>query len=132
MIIGTLFLFKGYFENDIVKAWTISLTTLAVFQWFNVWNCRHESKSIFQMNPLSNRFLVAATIIIIFLQLAALYTPFLQKVLRTTPLEFSEWLIVVLIAASIILVEEIRKFFYRRKLKGFTVIEWGGDRSEIK
>ncbi len=116
MMIGTLFLFKGYFENDIAKAWTISLTTLAVFQWFNAWNCRHESKSIFQMNPFSNKFLVGATLTIIFLQLLVIYNPLMQKFLRTTPLEFSEWLIIIPIAASIILVEEIRKFFYRREI----------------
>src|SRR3989344_3065460 len=113
MMIGTLFLLKGYFENDIAKAWTISLTTLAVFQWFNAWNCRHESKSIFQMNPFSNKFLVGATLIIISLQLLVIYNPIMQKFLRTTPLELSEWLIIVPIAASIILIEEIRKFFYR-------------------
>jgi len=117
MMIGTLFLFKGYFENDLAKAWTISLTTLAVFQWFNAWNCRHESKSIFQMNPFSNKFLVGATITIIFLQLLVIYNPFMQKLLRTVPLELSEWLVIIPIAASIVFVEEIRKFFYRRKLK---------------
>ncbi len=116
MMIGTLFLFKGYFENDIAKAWTISLTTLAVFQWFNAWNCRHESKSIFQINPFSNKFLVGATLIIISLQLLVIYNPLMQKFLRTAPLELSEWLVIVPIASSIILVEEIRKFFYRRKI----------------
>ena len=116
MAIGTLYLFKGYFETDLTKALTISLTTLAVFQWFNVWNCRSESKSIFQMNPFSNKFLVGATVIVIFLQFVALYTPFLQKILHTTPLSLSEWLIIIPIASLIILVEEIRKFFYRRKL----------------
>jgi len=116
MMIGTLFLFKGYFENDLAKAWTISLTTLAVFQWFNAWNCRHESKSIFQMNPFSNKFLVGATLIIISLQLLVIYNPLMQKFLRTTPLELSEWLVIIPIAASIVLVEEIRKFFYRRKM----------------
>ncbi|MCR4275751.1 MAG: HAD-IC family P-type ATPase [Candidatus Wolfebacteria bacterium] len=115
MMIGTLFLFKGYFENDLAKAWTISLTTLAVFQWFNAWNCRHESKSIFQMNPFSNKFLVGATITIILLQLLVIYNPFMQKLLRTVPLELSEWLVIIPIAASIVFVEEIRKFFYRRK-----------------
>jgi hypothetical protein len=40
----------------------------------------------------------------------------MQKLLRTTPLEFSEWLMIIPIAASIILIEEIRKLFYRRKL----------------
>jgi len=116
MAIGTLYLFQGYFETDITKAWTISLTTLAVFQWFNAWNCRSESKSIFQMNPFSNKFLIGAATIVIFLQFAALYTPFLQKVLHTTPLSLSEWLVIIPVASSIILVEEIRKFFYRRKL----------------
>ncbi|OGI60294.1 hypothetical protein A2641_01050 [Candidatus Nomurabacteria bacterium RIFCSPHIGHO2_01_FULL_37_25] len=117
MTIGTLYLFKGYFETDLTKALTISLTTLAMFQWFNAWNCRSESKSIFQMNPFSNKFLVGATMIVIFLQLFALHAPFLQKILHTTPLSLLEWLIIIPIASSIILVEEIRKFFYRRKSK---------------
>ena len=116
MMIGTLFLFKGYFENDLAKAWTISLTTLAVFQWFNAWNCRHESRSIFQMNPFSNKFLVGATLIVISLQLFAVYNPLMQKLLRTTPLELSEWLVIIPIAASIVLVEEIRKLMYHKKL----------------
>ncbi len=116
MAIGTLYLFKGYFETDLTKALTISLTTLAMFQWFNAWNCRSESKSIFQMNPFSNKFLVGATVIVIFLQLFALHTPFLQKILHTTPLSLLEWLIIIPIASSIILVEEIRKLFFRRKL----------------
>lgn len=116
MMLGTLFLFSGYFKNDLAKAWTISLTTLAVFQWFNAWNCRHESKSIFQMNPFSNKFLVGATFATIFLQFLVVYNPLMQKFLRTVPLNLSEWLIIVLVATSIIFVEEIRKFFYRRQL----------------
>lgn len=116
MMVGTLFLFKGYFEVDMVKAWTISLTTLAVFQWFNAWNCRHESKSIFKMNPFSNKFLVGATLIVVSLQLLVIYNPLMQKLMRTVSLELSEWLIIISIAVSIVLVEEIRKFFYRRKI----------------
>ncbi|OGD69917.1 hypothetical protein A3D09_03420 [Candidatus Collierbacteria bacterium RIFCSPHIGHO2_02_FULL_49_10] len=116
MAIGTLFVFRGYIGEDMTKAWTISLTVLAVFQWFNAWNCRSESKSLFQMNPFSNKFLVGATGIVMALQFTALYTPFLQKVLHTTPLSLSEWLIIIPIAGSIILVEEIRKLFYRMRI----------------
>ncbi len=116
MGLGTLYLFSQYFEADLAKGWTIALTTMAVFQWFNAWNCRSESKSIFQMNPFSNKFLVGTTIAVIFLQLFAVYNPFMQKFLHTTPLSLSEWLIIIPIAVSIILVEEIRKFFYRRKM----------------
>ncbi|MDP2672078.1 MAG: HAD-IC family P-type ATPase, partial [Candidatus Daviesbacteria bacterium] len=114
MMIGTLFLFKGYYQQDMVKAWTMSLTVLAVFQWFNAWNCRHESKSIFLLNPFSNRFLVGATITVIILQLFAIYHPLMQKILKTTALDLSDWLIIIPIASSIVVVEEIRKMIYRK------------------
>jgi len=122
MMIGTLFLFQGYFENDLAKAWTISLTTLAVFQWFNAWNCRSESKSIFQMDFFSNKWLLGATTVVIVFQILAVYTPFLQGVLRTVPLSLSEWLTIIPIAASIVVVEEVRKFFYRKKLDRKTTL----------
>ncbi|MDP1706969.1 MAG: HAD-IC family P-type ATPase [bacterium] len=110
---GTLYLFGEYFQTDINKGLTIALTTMALFQWFSAWNCRSESVSIFQMNPFSNKFLVGATLTVICLQLAAVYTPFMQKILHTVPLELSEWAIIILIASSVVIVEEIRKFFYR-------------------
>jgi len=115
MMIGTLFLFSRYFETDIAKAWTISLTTLAIFQWFNVWNCRSENKSIFKMDWFSNKYLVGATFAVIILQIIAIYMPVMQKILRTVPLEFSEWLLIISVAASIIVAEELRKFFFRRR-----------------
>jgi P-type Ca2+ transporter type 2C len=89
---------------------------MAVFQWFNAWNCRSETKSIFQMNPLSNMFLVGGTALVICLQMAAIYTPFLQSVLHTVPLSLSDWLIIIPISGSIILVEEIRKAFARWRI----------------
>ncbi|MEK7608616.1 MAG: HAD-IC family P-type ATPase [Patescibacteria group bacterium] len=115
MMFGTLFLFNQYFDTDIAKAWTISLTTLAVFQWFNAWNCRSENRSIFGMEWFSNKYLVGATLVVVALQMAALYTPIMQTILRTTPLTPSEWLMIIPVAASIIVVEEVRKFFYRRR-----------------
>ena len=117
MAIGALYLFAQYYETDIAKAWTMSLTVLAVFQWFNAWNCRSEDKSIFKTNPLSNKFLVGATLAVIGLQLFAVYNPLMQKILRTVPLEATDWLVIIAIAASIVIVEETRKFFYRGQLR---------------
>ncbi|KKW20950.1 MAG: Cation-transporting P-type ATPase [Parcubacteria group bacterium GW2011_GWB1_52_7] len=114
MAVGALYLFSRYYETDMAKAWTMALTVLAVFQWFNAWNCRSEDKSIFKTNPFSNKFLVGATFIIIVLQIFAVYHPVMQRILRTVPLALSEWLVIIAIAASIVIVEETRKFFYRR------------------
>lgn len=110
----TLLLFQNYFEGDLTKAWTISLTTLAVFQWFNAWNCRSETRSVFTTNPFENIWMVGATFFAFGFQLLAVYNPLFQKFLHTTPLSLNEWFIVVSAASTIIFVEEIRKFFARR------------------
>ena len=114
MAAGTLFLFSLHVD-DLAKALTISLTTLAVFQWFNAWNCRSEEDSIFTKNIFSNKFLLGATCIVIILQLLAVYTPFLQKVLHLMPLALSEWLLIIAVGSSIVIVEEIRKLLMRRR-----------------
>lgn len=123
MALGVIYLFVKYlpagqsgFGDDLNKAWTISLTTLAAFQWFNAWNCRSEKKSLLQMNPFTNKFLAGATLLVIVLQLLAVYHPIMQRFLHTAPLALADWLIIILIASSIVLAEEARKFFYRKKL----------------
>lgn len=115
MAIGTLYLFGQNYQADLSKAWTISLTTLAVFQWFNAWNCRSQVKSIFASNPFSNKFLVGATGIVIGLQLLAVYNPLFQKVLRTVPLSGRDCIVIVFVAFSVVIAEEARKLIHRRK-----------------
>ncbi len=115
MGIGTIWLFGQYAGGDPIKANTIALCVLAVFQWFNAWNCRNERESIFKMNPFSNKFLVGATLTVIVLQLLAVYNPFMQKFLHTTALSVSEWAVIVLVAFSIVIVEELRKYFSRKQ-----------------
>ncbi|KKQ82869.1 MAG: ATPase [Parcubacteria group bacterium GW2011_GWB1_38_8] len=116
MMIGTLVLFQNYFDVNLPKAWTISLTVMAVFQWFNAWNCRSEDKSIFSMNMFSNKFIVGATFLALFFQIMAIYNPLFQKLLHTVPLNLSEWFVIISISISIILVEEVRKYFARQKM----------------
>lgn len=117
MSIGAFFVFQKYLDIDLTKALTMSLTTLAIFQWFNAFNCRSENKSIFRMNFFSNKWLIGAMFVVVFLQLMAVYNPIMQKILRTTALEFSDWLIAIAIAFSIIIIEEFRKVVYRKFAK---------------
>ena len=115
MAVGALYLFKDYYEIDLAKALTLSFTTLAVFQWFNAWNCRSEYKSIFQMNPFSNKYLVGATFIVVALQLFAIYSPIMNSLLKTVPLTISDWTMIIPIALLIVIAEEIRKGWTRWK-----------------
>lgn len=111
MAVGSLFLFGVYHfaGSGFVKASTVALTTLAVFQWFNAWNCRSEEKSVFSSNIASNGFLIGALVIVILAQVFAIYNPLMQKLLHTTSLNFLDWLIIILVSTSVLWVEEIRK-----------------------
>ena len=115
MMIGSLFIFGGMYEINLPKAITLSLTTLAIFQWLNAYNCRSEKTSVFRMDLFSNIYLTGAMVIVAGLQLLAVYNPFMQKVLRTVPLSFSDWMWAIGISLSVIAVEEIRKLFYQQK-----------------
>mgnify|MGYP001572052700 CR=1 FL=1 len=114
MMIGSLFLFQRLYEHDLQKALTVSLTTLAIFQWLNALNCRSDKKSVFSMNPFSNFYLVGALGVVFLLQLLAVYNPFMQSILKTVPLTGAEWLTAFFVACSVIVVEEIRKLFMRK------------------
>ncbi len=115
MTVGSLILFAELYKTDLIKAGTVALTSLAVFQWFNIWNCRSDSASIFQSNPLKNPFLLISTIVVIVLHMSILYTSLGQRLFRTTALSLTEWAGILLMALSIIVVEEVRKFIYRRR-----------------
>ena len=114
MSIGAFFVFQKYLSFNSVKAMTMSLTVLAIFQWLNAWNCRSEDKSVFKMDIFSNKWLMGATFIVVSLQLLAVYNPIMQKILHTVSLDFSDWLFALGVASSIIVIEEIRKLIYNK------------------
>ncbi len=114
MAVGSLVLFGRTYAHDLPHARTVALTLLAAFQWFNAWNCRSEERSIFASGLFSNRYLLGATILVVGLQFMAVYAPFMQSFLHTVPLTLSDWLLIVPLASTIVVVEEVRKFFARR------------------
>lgn len=113
MTVITLALFEFFAPINYLKASTIALTSMAVLQWFNAWNCRSLKQSIFTTNPFQNMYLVAALVIVIGAQIAALYVPFMQKILHTVPLSGKEWLLILSTGVVIIFAEEVRKIVYK-------------------
>ncbi len=116
MAAGTLYLFAANMGPDMVKAWTIALTTLTVFQWYNVFNVRSETKTIFSRESFDNKYLLWGLVSAIILHLFAVYTPFMNNILTLAPLRLAEWGIILLVCLPIVLIEEIRKYFVRKNL----------------
>ncbi len=113
---ASFYLFVSHL-NDPEKARTLALTSLIVLQWFNALNCRSEERSIFQMNFFSNKFLTGTLVWVLALHAFALYTPFMNRLLRIEPLSLEEFGMIGAFASLIILAEETRKWFMRRKHK---------------
>lgn len=121
MAIGSLGMFIMFYQEDLMLARTMTLVTLSVFQWFNAWNLRSETTSIFCLSFTSNMWLLSLTVTVILLQIAALYTPFLQKALYLVPIGFNHWLWALTTGSSIIFFEELRKFLARCNAKNNTL-----------
>ncbi len=117
MAFMALFLFALELQTNPIKATTFAMAVLAVSQWFNAFNCRTALQSVFFTNPLSNRPLLGALVIVIALQLAAVYSPFLNTILHTTPLALTDWALVFVCASPVVFIEEIRKALARLSIR---------------
>jgi len=129
MAAGTLILFYYYlgctFEPDpatLAKARTIAFCTLALFQIWNVQNSRSLNRSLFFNLPYKkndkldkvtlseNLVLFGVMVFALLLQVFAVAVPFMNYVMDTTPLSFSDWVIVLSTTFSIIIIVEIHKY----------------------
>jgi Ca2+-transporting ATPase len=92
------------------KARTIAMTTMVFFQFFQAWNSRSETKSIFQIGLFSNPYLAYGLVASIMAHVAAIYAPPFQWLLSTEPISGSEWLLIVAISLSVVAIVEIDKW----------------------
>lgn len=98
---------------DLRYVYAMTLTSLAVSQWFNSFNVRSGRQSLFKVGLFRNRFHLAALGLVTTLQLLALYFPPLTNALHLAPLTSRDWLLIVGLGCTVFILEEIRKFFTR-------------------
>jgi Ca2+-transporting ATPase len=113
MAVGSLWVFMHSFPLGLVHARTMTLITMAMFQWFNAWNCRSQTKSIFQLGFFANPWLLLAIGLVFFLQIIVTTVPFMQHIFKTVPLTMQEWLMIFAISSSVVVLEELRKLITR-------------------
>ncbi|KAL5572163.1 hypothetical protein UlMin_021760 [Ulmus minor] len=103
-----------YFSVGKVKAMTLSLSVLVAIEMFNSLNALSEEISLAKMPPWRNPWLLVAMSVSFGLHCLILYVPFLAGVFGIIPLTLNEWLLVILISAPVILLDEILKMIGRR------------------
>jgi Ca2+-transporting ATPase len=101
---------------------TIMFTAIAIDSLFYIFSVKNLKKSIYKINPFSNKWLLYAVAAGFLIQLIAIYLPFMQKLFSTIPLTLYEWSIIVSLALIKLVGIEVTKkfsiyFFLEKKLQ---------------
>ncbi|MEO6078129.1 MAG: HAD-IC family P-type ATPase, partial [Candidatus Andersenbacteria bacterium] len=103
-----------YSTNDIHYTRTAVFALMGLDSMIFAFCVRSFHRTVFRRDIFSNRFLTIAVIISILLLLAALYVPFLQKVLSTQPLRIADWLVIIGISlVELVFIEFAKKRIFR-------------------
>jgi P-type Ca2+ transporter type 2C len=111
MAVGTLAAYAwGESRNGHTYAVTLAFTTFVLFQFFNIFNARAEHDSAFGRQFFDNRRLWLALFCVVGLQVVVVHWAPAQSVFGTVDLTVADWALAALVASSVLLFDEIRKW----------------------
>jgi len=116
----TLFAFEVgriRYADSVMHAQTMAFVVLSVSQLFYSLNMRHPRKSIFQTGLFTNKYLLGAIALGIFLQLIVITVPLFSSIFKVYTLSMNDWIFVILVSLIPLIFNEIVKFFLRKKNK---------------
>uniref|UniRef100_K3XPL0 Cation-transporting P-type ATPase C-terminal domain-containing protein n=1 Tax=Setaria italica TaxID=4555 RepID=K3XPL0_SETIT len=106
-----------YFTEGKAKATTISLSVLVTIEMFNSLNALSEDASLLTMPPWVNPWLLLAMAVSFDLHFLTLYVPFFASAFGIVPLSFNEWMLVLVVAFPVIIIDEALKLVRRCVLR---------------
>jgi magnesium-transporting ATPase (P-type) len=115
LVIGLVafYLYKTLLDwgYTVEEARNSTLLLMVLFENVHVFNCRSETLSILQHNPLRNRILLFGTIFAQSIHIGAMYTPWISDVLGIQPVSFEHWLELLGLALTVTIVMELHKLW---------------------
>jgi sodium/potassium-transporting ATPase subunit alpha len=100
-----------------LRATTACLSAIVVMQIVNVFLCRSSVQSVFSRGLLGNRLILWGVALEVVLVLLVNYTPWGNAALGTAPLPPEVWLFMLPFALAMVLLEELRKWLVRRRIR---------------
>jgi len=114
MAAGTIgVFFYGLRTGGQAYALTLAFTTFVLFQFFNVFNVRTEHGSAFNRQFFANGKLWSALIGVVGLQVVVVHWGPAQAIFSTVDLSLYDWGLAGLAAASVLVLDEVRKLLQR-------------------
>ena len=94
------------------------MSTIIVMQIVNVFLCRNATRSVFSTGFLGNKLIIFGVISESAILLLINYTPWANSLLGTAPIGEAVWGFIIPFAAGMLILEELRKWFARKRLLG--------------
>ncbi|ATB50539.1 cation-translocating P-type ATPase [Corallococcus macrosporus] len=124
MAAGAIGLFLWEFRRDIprtgqahalAEAQTMAVNTVISFQMFYLFMCRSLKGSVRKVGLFSNRTVFVGMGLLVLLQVAFMYLPFMQRVFGTAPLGLKDVGLSILVGAVVLPVVGLEKWLRQRK-----------------
>ena len=88
---------------------------LVLIEMLNALNALSEDNSLLVIHPFVNMWLILAIFASIGSHMFILYIPVMNQIFGIAPLNYQEWVLVVLFSVPVILIDEVLKFVGRIK-----------------
>jgi Ca2+-transporting ATPase len=123
ILVGAFGLFEWELINgaSVARARTVAVNVIVMVELFYLLNCRSLTRSIFQIGPFSNPWIIGGMLLMVLLQLLFTYVPFMNRFFSSAPISLAAWGRIVGVGFIGYLVVELEKWMRRRrnnKLKG--------------
>jgi P-type Ca2+ transporter type 2C len=99
--------------RSLTEAMTLTFLSLVLIQFFKAYNFRSDRQSVFD-RPFANRWLNISIVAEVLLLPLILYVPFLSEAFGTAVLSLTDWMLVLVLSASVVPVLELVKWMVRR------------------
>ncbi|MDP2209088.1 MAG: cation-translocating P-type ATPase [Bacteroidota bacterium] len=117
LIIGvSALLFQALAISEGMAWQTMVFTALVIGRMSVAMSVRSDADSIFKIGFFSNKPLLAAIVLNIFLQMIVVYTPFLNPIFHTEPLSLVELILTLALSLVVLFGVEIEKLWKKRNL----------------
>ena len=121
ILIGALALGLGsyYFFNGRPEWQTMLFSFLAFAQVFQALASRSSNESLFKLGAFSNPLLAVLALVVVALQLAVLYIPFMSNFFNVVPLSAMDLLIAICVSSIVFFAMELEKVLMKNRKTGF-------------
>lgn len=110
------------FPDILTRSQTYAFTVLGMSQLFHAIGMRDVDCSLFRMKHFTNKLMMLAVVLGIALQALVTTVPYFINAFGTVPLSFSDWKMLLLLAAMPLLAHEFLYWHTRLRSKAFRII----------